>query len=185
MDQHSTKSAMQVANSYEEKDLAHLFSAYGEVKNAKILARELVSVRLNTSIKTSGQLREIAWKLAPRHREMKYLAQVFQAIRIEVNEELESLKEFLEQAGDVLKPNGRLVVVSYHSLEDRMVKRILRDGVLTGEAERDIYGVKLVPWQPLTRRPVVPDAAEVAANRRSRSAKLRAGVRCAFPVSNR
>jgi len=175
MDQHSTKSAMQVANSYEEKDLAHLFSAYGEVKNAKILARELVSVRLNTSIKTSGQLREIAWKLAPRHREMKYLAQVFQAIRIEVNEELESLKEFLEQAGDVLKPNGRLVVVSYHSLEDRLVKNYINKGNFKGVDEKDFFGNPTRVLNPVNRKPIVPTAEEIKENNRARSAKLRIG----------
>jgi len=175
MDQHSSKSAMQVVNEYEEKDLIHLFSAYGEVKNARTLAREIANVRMNAPIQSNGQLKEIAWKLAPRNREMKYLAQVFQAIRIEVNEELEALKEFLQQAGEVLKPEGRLVVMSYHSLEDRLVKNYINKGNFRGVDEKDFFGNPIRVLDPVNRKPIVPTAEEIEKNSRARSAKLRIG----------
>ena len=175
MDQHATKSAKQVVNEYEEKDLIHLFSAYGEVKNARTLAREIVSTRMNASIETNEQLKALAWKLAPKHREMKYLAQVFQAIRIEVNEELEALKEFLEQAGEILKPDGRLVVMSYHSLEDRLVKNYINKGNFKGVDEKDFYGNSIRILDPVNRKPIIPTAEEIEKNSRARSAKLRIG----------
>ena len=175
MDQHAGKSARQVVNEYEEKDLIHLFSAYGEVKNARTLAAAIVSERMNAPIDTNEQLKALAWKLAPRHREMKYLAQVFQAIRIEVNEELEALKEFLEQAGEVLKPDGRLVVMSYHSLEDRLVKNYINKGNFKGVDEKDFFGNPIRVFDPVNRKPIVPTAEEINENSRARSAKLRIG----------
>ncbi len=175
MDQHAEKSAIKVVNQYEEKDLIHLFSAYGEVKNARTLARKIESIRMNAPIKTNEQLKEIAWNLAPRNREMKYLAQVFQAIRIEVNEELEALKEFLEQAGEVLKPDGRLVVMSYHSLEDRLIKNYINKGNFRGVDEKDFFGNPIRVLDPVNRKPIVPLAEEIKENSRARSAKLRIG----------
>ena len=175
MDQQAKKSAIQVVNEYEEKDLIHLFSAYGEVKNARSLAREIVNVRMDAPIQTNEQLKEIAWKLAPRNREMKYLAQVFQAIRIEVNEELEALKEFLEQAGEVLRPEGRLVVMSYHSLEDRLVKNYINKGNFKGVDEKDFFGNPIRVLDPVNRKPIIPTAEEIKENSRARSAKLRIG----------
>ncbi|MEM0939976.1 MAG: 16S rRNA (cytosine(1402)-N(4))-methyltransferase RsmH [Bacteroidota bacterium] len=175
MDQHATKSARQVVNEYEEKDLIHLFSAYGEVKNARTLAKGIVSARVSAPITTNKQLKEIAWKQAPKHREMKYLAQVFQAIRIEVNEELEALKEFLEQTGEVLKPDGRLVVISYHSLEDRLVKNYINKGNFKGVDEKDFFGNPMRVLDPVNRKPIVPKAKEIKENSRARSAKLRIG----------
>ncbi|MBC6400479.1 MAG: 16S rRNA (cytosine(1402)-N(4))-methyltransferase RsmH [Ekhidna sp.] len=175
MDQYAAKSAMQVVNEYEEKDLINVFSAYGEVRNARTLAREIVSVRMNAAIKTNKQLGEIAWKLAPKYREMKYLAQVFQAIRIEVNEELEALKELLEQAGKVLKPDGRLVVMSYHSLEDRLVKNYINKGNFKGIDEKDFFGNPVRVLDPVNRKPIVPTEEEMKENSRARSAKLRIG----------
>ncbi|MEM6735518.1 MAG: 16S rRNA (cytosine(1402)-N(4))-methyltransferase RsmH [Bacteroidota bacterium] len=175
MDQHAIKSARQVVNEYEEKDLIHLFSAYGEVKNARTLTREIVSARSVAPITTNKQLKEIAWKRAPKYREMKYLAQVFQALRIEVNEELEALKEFLEQTGEILKPDGRLVVISYHSLEDRLVKNYINKGNFKGVDEKDFFGNPVRVLDPVNRKPIFPKAKEIKENSRARSAKLRIG----------
>ncbi len=175
MDQAATKSAREVVNDYDEKDLIHILSAYGEIRNARTLAREIVSFRMNQPIETNEQLKAIAMKNAPKGRDLKYLAQVFQAIRIEVNEELEALKEFLTQAGEVLKADGRLVVMSYHSLEDRPVKNFINKGNIKGVDEKDFYGNPIRVLDPVNRKPIVPEAAEVKENSRARSAKLRIG----------
>lgn len=175
MDQGAPKGAKEVINEYEESDLIHILSAYGEVRNARTLAGEMVSYRMNQRIETNAQLKEIALKNAPRGREMKYLAQVFQAIRIEVNEEMEVLKEFLTQAGEVLKTDGRLVVMSYHSLEDRPVKNFINKGNFKGTDEKDFYGNPIRILDPVNRKPIVPTEAEIKENSRARSAKLRIG----------
>ena len=175
MDQAATRSARDILNEYDEKDLIHLLSAYGEIRNARTLAREIVNYRLNQPIETNEQLKAIALKLAPKGRDLKYLAQVFQAIRIEVNEELEVLKEFLTQAGEILGPDGRLVVMSYHSLEDRLVKNFINKGNFKGVDEKDFYGNPIRVLDPVNRKPIVPTAAEIKENSRARSAKLRVG----------
>ncbi|MEQ8627215.1 16S rRNA (cytosine(1402)-N(4))-methyltransferase RsmH [Ekhidna sp.] len=175
MDQAAAKSAREVVNEYEEKDLIHILSAYGEVRNARTLAREIVSFRMNQPIETNEQLKAIALKNAPKGRDLKYLAQVFQAIRIEVNEEMEALREFLIQAGEVLKAEGRLVVMSYHSLEDRPVKNFINKGNIKGVDEKDFYGNPIRVLDPVNRKPIVPTAAEIEKNSRARSAKLRIG----------
>lgn len=175
MDQAATKSAREVVNEYEEKDLIHILSAYGEIRNARTLAREIVNFRMNQPIETNEQLKAIAMKHAPKGRDLKYLAQVFQAIRIEVNEEMEVLKEFLVQAGEVLKADGRLVVMSYHSLEDRPVKNFINKGNIKGVDEKDFYGNPIRVLDPVNRKPIVPEAAEIKENSRARSAKLRIG----------
>ncbi len=175
MDQEAGKSAREVLNEYSEKDLIHLFSAYGEVKNARTLVREIENFRMNAEITTNKELKEIALKNAPKGREMKYLAQVFQAIRIEVNDEIEALKEFLTQAGEVLKKDGRLVVMSYHSLEDRPVKNFINKGNFKGTDEKDFYGNPIRILDPVNRKPIVPTMAEIDKNSRARSAKLRIG----------
>lgn len=175
MDQNAEQSAYHVVNEYEEKDLIHILSAYGEVRNARTLAGEIHSFRLNQKIQTSEELKAIALKNAPRGRELKYLAQVFQAIRIEVNEEMEALKEFLTQAGEVLKADGRLVVMSYHSLEDRPVKNFINKGNFKGTDEKDFYGNPIRILDPITRKPIVPSPEEIEKNNRARSAKLRIG----------
>lgn len=175
MDQAANKSAREVVNEYEEKDLIHILSAYGEVRNARTLAREIVNFRMNQPIETNEQFKAIAMKHAPKGRDLKYLAQVFQAIRIEVNEELEALKEFLVQAGEVLKADGRLVVMSYHSLEDRPVKNFINKGNIKGIDEKDFYGNPIRVLDPVNRKPIVPEAAEIKENSRARSAKLRIG----------
>lgn len=175
MDQAAAKSAREVVNEYDEKDLIHILSAYGEIRNARTLAREIVSFRMNQPIETNEQLKAIAMKNAPKGRDLKYLAQVFQAIRIEVNEELEALKEFLIQAGEVLKADGRLVVMSYHSLEDRPVKNFINKGNIKGVDEKDFYGNPIRVLDPVNRKPIIPEAAEIKENSRARSAKLRIG----------
>ncbi|MEQ9467407.1 MAG: 16S rRNA (cytosine(1402)-N(4))-methyltransferase RsmH [Ekhidna sp.] len=175
MDQAAAKSAREVVNEYEEKDLIHILSAYGEIRNARTLAREIVNFRMNQPIETNEQLKAIAMKNAPKGRDLKYLAQVFQAIRIEVNEEMEALREFLVQAGEVLKAEGRLVVMSYHSLEDRPVKNFINKGNIKGVDEKDFYGNPIRVLDPVNRKPIVPTAAEIKENSRARSAKLRIG----------
>ncbi|MEO9872101.1 16S rRNA (cytosine(1402)-N(4))-methyltransferase RsmH [Ekhidna sp.] len=175
MDQAADRSAREVVNEYDEKDLIHILSAYGEIRNARTLAREIVNFRMNQPIETNEQLKAIAMKNAPKGRDLKYLAQVFQAIRIEVNEEIEALKEFLIQAGEVLKAEGRLVVMSYHSLEDRPVKNFINKGNIKGVDEKDFYGNPIRVLDPVNRKPIVPEAAEIKENSRARSAKLRIG----------
>lgn len=175
MNQQSERSAKQIVNTFDEKHLIHLFSAYGEIKNARTLAQEIVRARMEAPIETSERLKNIAWQIAPKHREMKYLAQVFQAIRIEVNEELDALKDFLVQAGDVLRPEGRLVVMSYHSLEDRLVKNYINKGNFEGVDEKDFYGNPIRPIDPIHRKPITPSEEEIRENSRARSAKLRIG----------
>ncbi len=176
MDQNADKSAFHVVNEYEESDLIHILSAYGEIKNARTLANAIIRERA-TPITRSQQLKEIASKLAPRGREAKYLAQVYQAIRIEVNDEMGALKEFLEQTTEVIKPGGRLVVMSYHSLEDRLVKNFINTGNFKGVMEKDFYGHEVRPFKPVTKKPMVAEEEEIDKNKRARSAKLRIGER--------
>ncbi len=176
MDQKSKISAVDIVNDYEEADLVHILSAYGEVKNARTLARSIVLARQH-KIKTNKDLKDIAMKHAPRGREYKYLAQVFQAIRIEVNDEMTALHEFLAQTEEVLKPGGKLVVMSYHSLEDRPVKNFLNTGNIKGRMEKNFFGHEIRPFKPLTRKPITPSEEEVTENKRARSAKLRIGER--------
>lgn len=175
MNQGGGMSAKDVLNSYDQASLHRMFGIYGEVKNAKTLAATIVSSRVNRSLQRVGQFIELLKPLAPRGREYKYYAQVFQAIRIEVNEEMKALEEMLEQTTEVLADGGRLVVMSYHSLEDRMVKNFMNKGKLHGEVARDIYGNMIRDMRQLTRKPIVASAEEVAENNRARSAKLRVG----------
>ncbi|WMJ75507.1 16S rRNA (cytosine(1402)-N(4))-methyltransferase RsmH [Cytophagaceae bacterium ABcell3] len=173
MDRNMEKTAKEVLNTYSEAQLHKIFGMYGEVRNAKTLANAVVYNRLNRTIETVDDLKEILKKLAPRGREFKYYAQVFQALRIEVNEELKALEEMLQQAAEVLKPGGRLVVLSYHSLEDRLVKNFIAKGVFHGDPEKDVYGNFYKPFEAVTRKPVEASEEEIAANSRARSARLR------------
>lgn len=177
MDQGGTITARDVVNNYSEEQLHRIFGIYGEIKNAKSLARTLVTVRLNKNIQTVLDLKQAIGPLIPKGKENKYLAQVFQALRIEVNQELEALKEFLEQSVDVLKKDGRLVVMSYHSLEDRLVKNFIAKGKFHGEVEKDFFGNQIKPLESLTRKAIVASEKEVQANNRARSAKLRIAVK--------
>jgi len=177
MDQAGLLTAKQVVNTYSEEQLHRIFGIYGEIKNAKTLANTLVTQRLNKPINTVEDLKTVIAKLIPKGKENKYLAQVFQALRIEVNQELEALKEFLEQTVDVLKPDGRLVVMSYHSLEDRLVKNFIAKGKFHGEVEVDFFGNQIKPLESLTRKAISASEEEIEQNNRARSAKLRIAVK--------
>ncbi|MDY3364081.1 16S rRNA (cytosine(1402)-N(4))-methyltransferase RsmH [Riemerella anatipestifer] len=168
--------AQKVVNEYEEEHLADIFYHYGELREARRLARELVHYRKSKPIKTTEDLKSV-FKYIPPHKQNKFFAQLFQAIRIEVNQELEALKEMLEQAYRILKPGGRLVVISYHSLEDRLVKRFLKNGMFDGEPERDIYGNYTKAFELLQSKAFVPTEEEIEANSRARSAKMRVGIK--------
>lgn len=173
MDKNSGNSAREVINKYSEEDLHKIFGMYGEIKNAKTLAAAIVRARTGQPVKTIEDLKSILGPLAPRNREFKYFAQAFQALRIEVNDELIALKEMLEKSVKMLRPGGRIVVISYHSLEDRLVKNFFNKGKFSGEVEKDLYGNEIKPLRSVTRRPVVPGEQEMAENNRARSAKLR------------
>lgn len=173
MDASATLTAKVILASYSEAELHKIFGIYGEVKNAKTLAQVVVSERVNRPFNTIAEFKEVLNKLAPRGKEFKYFAQVFQALRIAVNDEMGALEEMLVQATDLLKPEGRLVVMSYHSLEDRLVKNYMAKGKFQGEVEKDFYGNMLRPLEPVLRKAVKADEEEVSRNNRARSAKLR------------
>ncbi|GLB51159.1 ribosomal RNA small subunit methyltransferase H [Neptunitalea chrysea] len=176
MNQQSEVSAYSVVNEYEEADLRMMFSMYGELRNAGAIARAIVGARKDEEIKTGEDLKKVVSKFLPRFKENKVLAQIYQAIRIEVNEEVEVLKEFLLQMPEVLNEGGRLSLISYHSLEDRLVKRFIRDGKFQGQAEKDFYGNIDVPFKKVGGL-IVPTEEEIALNNRARSAKLRVAER--------
>ena len=173
MNQSGELSAKGVLNTYEEGKLHKIFGIYGEVKNAKTLAQSIVAERAVRPFETTEGFTAFLKKFAPRGKEFKYFAQVFQALRIEVNDEMGALEEMLLGAVEVLKPGGRLVVMSYHSLEDRLVKNLITKGKFQGEVEKDFYGNLLRPLEPISRGAIVADEAEVASNPGARSAKLR------------
>lgn len=165
--------AKQVINSYSAEALQKVFGMYGEVKNAKTLAQAIVLARTKKPLETTTELKEILFKLAPRSREFKYFAQVFQAIRIEVNQEMAVIEEFLVQLPDLLNTNGRLCVISFHSLEDRLVKNFIKTGDCEGIEDKDLFGVVRKPLDVCSRKPLVASSEELKSNPRSRSAKLR------------
>lgn len=173
MDRSAPKTAKQVVNEYSQEELHRILGMYGEVRNAKTLASAIVAARVNAEIKTVNDLKHILSKYVKRGRENRYYAQVFQAIRIEVNEELKALEEVLEQSSEVLKKGGRLVIMSYHSLEDRLVKSYIQKGKLVGEVEKDFYGNVIRPLEAVTRKPITASDDEIKENNRARSAKLR------------
>ena len=165
--------AADIVNTYEEERLANLFYLYGELKNSRKLASVIVKARSGQNIRTIGEFLEIIKPLFGREREKKELAKVFQALRIEVNQEMEALKEMLLAATEALKPGGRLVVITYHSLEDRMVKNIMKTGNIEGKAEQDFFGNVQTPFKLVNSKVIVAGNEEVTCNPRSRSAKLR------------
>jgi len=169
--------AASIVNEYSEEKLVHIFSMYGEIKNARRLAAEVVRYRNEKPVNTTSELREVAAKCAPRALENKYLAQVFQALRIEVNEEMEALKEFLEASLDLLKTGGRLAIITYHSLEDRLCKNFMKTGNFSRKVEKDFYGNVQSPFKVVTRKVITPGEEELELNPRSRSAKLRVAER--------
>jgi 16S rRNA (cytosine1402-N4)-methyltransferase len=167
--------AQKLLETYSEEELRRIFKEYGELSEAGKLAKHLINVRSDRPIKTTQQLMDLIRPFMRRGQEHTFAAQVFQSIRIEVNDELESLKQMLLQTSELLGPGGRLVVMSYHSLEDRLVKNFLRSGKFEGEVEKDLFGNSKVPFKAITRKPVRPDAEEINRNNRSRSAILRIG----------
>ncbi len=178
MNQQGAVTAAQVVNQYDADQLQSLFSRYGEVRNAKTLAQHIVAQRNVVEIRTIGDFLTVIDPLI-RGQRQRYLAQVFQALRIEVNDEMGALQDFLQQSLEVLKPGGRLVVISYHSLEDRSVKYFLKAGNIDGEVEKDFYGNISRPFKVITKKAIVPTSDELRENPRSRSAKLRIGEKWA------
>jgi len=173
MDSRQPMTAKDLVNSLDEEGLAKLLKLYGELPNARQMAKVIVKARGEKEIATTFELREAVRRHLPRGMENKYLAMLFQALRIEVNGELEALKEMLEQACQTLKPGGRLVVISYHSLEDRLVKNFMRSGNFEGKIEKDFYGNVLAPMKMVSRGAIQASEEEVERNGRARSAKLR------------
>lgn len=173
MDQRVGKTGADILNTYTLNELTRIFRFYGELKNAYKISQKILEVRENESFKTIEQLKDSLLKLAPRFKENKFYAQIFQALRIEVNEELEALKEMLIQTADIMNPGGRLVVMSYHSLEDRIVKNFIKTGNIEGELHKDFYGNILTPWQMISRKPIMASEEEIEKNSRARSARLR------------
>jgi S-adenosyl-methyltransferase mraW len=168
--------AYKVVNEYDEEALADIFYYYGELREARKLAREIVNKRESADIKTTEDLKKV-FSYVPTHKSNKFFAQVFQAIRIEVNQELDALKEMLVQSSNVLKKDGRLVIISYHSLEDRLVKKFLKNGMFEGEPERDVYGNYQKVFELPYRKAIVPTEEEIEDNSRARSAKMRVGIK--------
>lgn len=176
MNQKNKLSAYHVINDYGFEELRQVFFQYGELRQAPLMARKIVESRENGAIKTTGELKVILKRFLPPRKENKVLAQIYQAIRIEVNQEIEVLKQFLMQTSELLDNGGRLSVISYHSLEDRLVKRFIRNGMFEGEPERDMFGNFEVPFKKVGGL-IVPTDAEIERNNRARSAKLRIAER--------
>jgi 16S rRNA (cytosine1402-N4)-methyltransferase len=177
MNQSGDLSAEDIVNDYTESELLRIFRSYGEISNARKLVNTIDAARSSKRIKTTGELLQIIEKCAPRHKEHKYFAQVFQAIRIEANDEMKVLEDFLLQCEDIIKPGGRLVVMSYHSLEDRLVKNYMKRGSLSGKIEKDFFGNVLKPFTEIVRHPITANEEELEKNNRARSAKLRIAER--------
>ena len=177
MNQRATLTAAQVVNDYSEERLQTLFSLYGELPNSRRLAQAIVKARAAEPLRTMQQLLAVATPLMPRQREKKELAKMMQALRMEVNHETEALQEMLEAAVEALKPGGRLVVMTYHSIEDRMVKNFMKSGNIEGKVETDLYGRSYAPLRMSPSKPITPDEREVEENPRSRSAKLRIAIK--------
>lgn len=177
MNQSGAVSAKTIIQSYNVRDLSQIFRLYGELPNAFKIANVIVMAREAKKIRTTGDLMAVLESCAPKHKEHKFFAQVFQALRIEVNQEIDVLERFLNQTTDVIAPGGRLVVMSYHSLEDRLVKNFMKRGSIEGEIKKDFFGNILKPFTEVIRHPITPDEEEIERNPRARSAKLRIAVR--------
>ncbi|MGM0407994.1 MAG: 16S rRNA (cytosine(1402)-N(4))-methyltransferase RsmH [Bacteroidota bacterium] len=177
MNRSANVSAKDIVNQYPEQELAKIFWEYGELKSSRKLAKVIVSHRVNNQINTIKEFTDLLMPFIPKHAEHKFLAKIFQALRIEVNREMDFLKEMLLQTADVIKPGGRLVVITYHSLEDRLVKNFIKNGKFEGEAEKDFYGRIDVPFKAINRKVITPDEKEIVENNRARSAKLRIAER--------
>ena len=179
MNRSATMDAEDVLNNYDERQLRNMFREFGDVENAAKLSKTIFAAREEVSIRSIAELKAVISSCMPKGKEFQYLAKVFQALRIEINGEMEALKELLLQSVEVLKPEGRMVVISYHSLEDRLVKNYFRTGSLKGEQEKDFFGNIIRPFEPVNRKPIVPSESELNLNNRSRSAKLRIAIKSA------
>ena len=177
MNRASEITAAHIVNQYPEQKIRFILKEYGELTNAGHIASVICKSRAVKPIATTGQLMEIVKQVSPKNRENKTGAMVFQALRIEANDELGALNDVLEQSTEVLKPGGRLVIISYHSLEDRLVKNFLKTGNTEGKLEKDFYGNPLTPFRQITRKPIIPGDEEIQGNSRARSARLRIGER--------
>ena len=177
MNQSGDVTAQNIVATYNEEELARIFRAYGELDHPYKTAVELVKARNKSKIKTTGDLMEALAAVAPKFKDHKFFAQVFQALRIEVNQEMQVLEKFLNQTAEVMKPDARLVVMSYHSLEDRLVKNMMKRGNLDGTIEKDFFGNVLKPFEEIHRKPISPSEEEIQRNTRARSAKLRVAKR--------
>lgn len=173
MNREGGKTAADVLNEYEPEEIEGLMRTYGELPMARKIASLIDAARKKSPVDTTARLNAVLEPVTPKHAEHKFLAKVYQALRIEVNHEMRSLEKFLEGAADSLKPGGRLVVITYHSLEDRMVKNFIKTGNVSGQEDKDIYGRLNAPLAAVNRKPIVPQESEIAANTRARSAKLR------------
>ena len=173
MDRSVKKSAANVVNEYDEQQLTDVFKNYGEIANARRLAQEIISRRSIASIRTTEELKQIGQRFCNPQTESKYLSQIFQALRIEVNNEMQALKDFLQGGLEILKPKGRFVVITYHSLEDRLVKNFFKTGNIEGKMEQDFYGNVRTPFTAISKKVIVPSDEEIKENNRARSAKLR------------
>jgi 16S rRNA (cytosine1402-N4)-methyltransferase len=179
MNRSATMDAEEVLNNYDERQLRNMFREFGDVENAAKLSKTIFAAREEVSIRSIAELKAVISSCMPKGKEFQYLAKVFQALRIEINGEMEALKELLLQSVEVLKPEGRMVVISYHSLEDRLVKNYFRTGSLKGEQQKDFFGNIIRPFEPVNRKPIVPSESELNLNNRSRSAKLRIAIKSA------
>lgn len=173
MNPSSGKTAAEIINTYKEEDLRMILAVYGELERPFAIAKAIVEARDKEKIMTSEQLKNVVRRFTDSWKENQFYAKLYQALRIEVNQELDVLKEFLKQSEEMLKPGGRLVVISYHSLEDRLVKNFMRSGKFEGEGEKDFYGNLLVPFKLITKKPVLPREKEIEENNRARSARMR------------
>lgn len=173
MNKEASTTAADIVNTRSEEEIERILRIYGEVEGSRKMARMICTARQKSPILTTSQLDSAISGMLPKFAEHKFLAKVYQALRIEVNQEMRSLEKFLEGAAESLKPGGRLVVITYHSLEDRMVKNFIRSGNVEGKAEKDFYGNTVTRFRPVTRKPLIPDESEIASNTRARSAKLR------------
>ncbi len=173
MDRGITRTAAEILNEHNEEQLHKIFGMYGELKNARTVARMVVQQRVSKPFETTTDLKNALQSITPRGKENKYFAQVFQALRIAVNEEMKALEDFLHQCGEVIMPGGRLVVLSYHSLEDRMVKNYMNKGKMFGEVDKDFFGNEIKPFKPVNKKPIEASQEEIDENSRARSARLR------------
>ena len=173
MNQEAQTTAADIINGYEQEELEKILRLYGEVDNSRRIAQMICKARENARIETTTDLGKAIESALPKFAEHKFLAKVYQALRIEVNQEMKSLEKFLSGAARSLKPGGRLVVITYHSLEDRMVKNFIKAGNIVGKVEKDFYGNSKAPLRAVNRKPILPQESEIASNTRARSAKLR------------